>query len=82
MFILTDQVIDSAINTISGYIVSEVAAETGKSIEEITVAFLASDTYTLLSDAETGYYWDSISELIDKFKEEINWPATITDDSC
>ena len=71
MFILTEQVINSAIDTISGYIVSIVTAETGKSIEEITEAFLASETYVLLSDAETGYYWDSISELIDKFKTEI-----------
>ena len=71
MFVLTEQVISSAIDTISGYIVSVVAAQTGKSIEEITEAFLVSDTYTLLSDAETGYYWDSIDELIDKFKTEI-----------
>ena len=71
MFVLTEQVINSAIDTISGYIVSIVTAETGKSIEEITEAFLASETYVLLSDAETGYYWDSISELIDKFKTEI-----------
>ena len=71
MFVLTEQAINSAIDTISGYIVSEVSAETGKSIEEITEAFLASETYALLSDAETGYYWDSISELIDKFKTEI-----------
>ena len=71
MFVLTEQVIDSAIDTISGYIVSVVSAETGKSIEEITEAFLASDAYMLLSDAETGYYWDTISELIDKFKMEI-----------
>ena len=72
MFVLTEEVINCAIDTISGYIVSEVSAQTGKSIEEITEAFLASDTYTLLSDAETGYYWDSISELMDKFKTEIN----------
>ena len=72
MFVLTEQVIDSAINSISGYIVSNVSAQTGKTIEEVTDAFLASDTYMLLSDAETGYYWDSISELIDKFKTEIN----------
>ena len=72
MFVLTEQVINSAIDTISGYIVSTVTKETGKSMEEITEAFLASDTYSLLSDAETGYYWDSMSELIDKFKKEID----------
>ena len=53
MFVLTEQVINSAIDTISGYIVSVVAAETKKSIEEITEAFLASEAYALLSDAET-----------------------------
>ena len=70
MFVLTDQVINCAIDNISGYIVSVVAAQTGKPIEEITENFLSSDTYMLLSNAETGYYWDSISELIDKFKSE------------
>ena len=70
MFVLTEQAIDAAIDTISGYIVSVAAAETGKSIEEVSESFLASHTYALLSDAETGYYWDSISELIDKFLTE------------
>jgi len=70
MFLLTEQVIDSAIDTISGYIVSVVSAQTGKPIEEVMDAFLASDTYELLSNAETGYYWDSIVELIDNFKNE------------
>ncbi|MCL2129898.1 MAG: hypothetical protein FWH35_06045 [Treponema sp.] len=67
---MTEQVIDSAIDTISGYIVSVVSAQTGKPIEEVMDAFLASDTYELLSNAETGYYWDSIVELIDNFKNE------------
>ena len=77
MFILTEEVIDSAIDAISGYIVSVIATQTGKSIEEITEAFMDSDTYALLSDAETGYYWDSISELIEKFKAEIEAPKTV-----
>ena len=71
MFILTEQVISSAIDNISGYIVSITAKETGKSIEEVTETFLASNTYALLSDAETGYYWDSIDELIDMFFDEL-----------
>ena len=70
MFVLTEQAIDAAIDTISGYIVSVVTAETGKPIEEVTEAFLASNAYALLSDAETVYYWDSISELIDMFNTE------------
>jgi hypothetical protein len=70
MFVLTEDSIDVAIDTISGYIVSKVAAEINKSIEEVTEAFLTSNTYSLLSDAETGYYWDNIFDLIDIFKEE------------
>ena len=70
MFVLTEQLISTAIDTISGYIVSVTAEETGKSIEEITEDFLSSNTYALLSDAETGYYWYSISELIDMFRTE------------
>jgi hypothetical protein len=73
MFVLTKEAIDTAIDAISGYIVSKIASETGKPIEEVTETFFASHIYTLLSDAETGYYWDSISELIDKFKAEQKW---------
>ena len=71
MFVLTEQVINIAIDNISGYIVSTIAEETGKPIEEVTEAFFYSDTYALLSDIETGYYWDSISELIDMFRNEV-----------
>ena len=70
MFILTEQVVDAAIDAISGYIVSIITEETGKSIKEVIETFLASNTYALLCDAETGYYWDSIGELIDMFKTE------------
>ena len=71
MFILTDQVISAAIDNISGFIISEVTSKTGKSMEEITEAFLSSETYMLLSDPETGYYWDNIFELIEMFMIEI-----------
>ena len=70
MFTLTDETIDAAIDNISGYIVSVVASQIGRPIEEVSEAFLASDAYALLGDKETGYYWDSISELIDKFIAE------------
>ena len=71
MFTFDEDAINIAINNISGYIVYLVAKETGKPIEEVSEAFFASDTYSLLSDIETGYYWDSISELTDKFSAEI-----------
>jgi len=71
MFELTDEVIDSAIDSISGYIVSVVATNTGKPIEEVLEAFISSDAYRLLSDKETGYYWDSMTELIDMFEASL-----------
>ena len=71
MFELTDEVIDSAIDSISGYIVSVVATKTGKPIEEVLEAFISSDAYRLLSDKETGYYWDSMTELIDMFEASL-----------
>jgi len=71
MLLLNDVTIETAIANISGYIVDVVASETGKPIEEISEAFLSSDTYKLLSDKETGYYWDSMSELVDMFKAEL-----------
>ena len=78
MFILTDEAIESGINIISGYIVTAVASMTGKPIEDVTEAFLLSATYSLLSDKETGYYWDSMDELIDKFMAEIQNPHDTT----
>ena len=71
MFHLTEEAIDNGIDTISGYIVALVASETGRPLKEISEAFLSSDTFALLSDKETGYYWDSLSELIEKFSQEI-----------
>jgi len=68
MFQLTDEAIESGIDVISGYIVSIVAERTGQSPEEISEKFYLSKTFTLLSDKKTGYYWDSISELIDNFR--------------
>jgi hypothetical protein len=71
MFKLTDEAIDIGIDTISGDIVWRVALESGKSIEDVSESFLVSKTYALLSNKATGYYWDSIHELIDLFRAEI-----------
>jgi hypothetical protein len=35
-------------------------------------SFLASNTYKLLSDKETGLYWDSLDETYGMFTREIN----------
>jgi len=71
MFTLTDEVIDAAIDNISGYIVSVVASQTGRPIKKVSEAFFSSNTFALLGDKETGYYWDSLNELIDKFSAEV-----------
>lgn len=71
MFVLNDKTIDSAIDNISGYIVATVAEQMSRPIEEVSYKFFLSDTYAQLSDKETGYYWDSLSELIDKFIAEL-----------
>ena len=78
MFTLTDDAICAAVDSISGYIVSVVALQTGKTIEEVSEAFYASEAFELLDDKETGYYWDSISGLIEKFKAEI----ALADEAC
>jgi hypothetical protein len=72
MFVFNDEIIDMAINNIGGYIVSVVSAQTGKPLEEVSEAFFLSETYELLSEKETGYYWDSLGELIEKFTAELN----------
>ena len=71
MFVLTDDAIESGIDAISGYIVTVVASRTGKPIDEVADVFLSSTAYSLLEDKETGYYWDSMEELIDKFMAEM-----------
>jgi len=72
MFVLTDEAIESGIDAISGYIVSTVAERTNRSAEEISEKFYLSEAYALLNNEDTGYYWDSIGELIDKFINEIS----------
>lgn len=71
MFTLTDEVIESTIDSVSGYIIAAVSTDTGKSLEEVARLFYASRMYALLSDKKTGYYWDSIPEMINKFRAEI-----------
>ena len=71
MFILTDEAIESAIDTISGYIVTVVASRTGKPIENVAEEFLSSASYSLLNDKKTGYYWDNMDELAGRFMSEI-----------
>jgi len=71
MFILNDDVIETSIDSTAAFIIAVVAEETGKSLCEVAELFYASEIYALLSNKETGYYWDSIPEMIDMFYKEL-----------
>ena len=71
MFVLNDDVIETTIDSVTAFIIATVAKETGKSLCEVAELFYASKVYTLLSNKETGYYWDSIPEMIDLFVKEL-----------
>jgi hypothetical protein len=68
---LTDALIEGAIDSITGFIVAEAAKESGKSLVEVMEFFLTSNTYKLLSNKETGLYWDSLSETYNMFMQEM-----------
>ena len=71
MFILNDDIIETSIDSTSAFIIATVANETGKALCEVAELFYSSEMCSLLSNKETGYYWDSIPEMIDKFLKEI-----------
>jgi hypothetical protein len=71
MFTLNENTIEAVIDSTSGFIIATVASETGKPLEEVAALFYSSEVYALLSDQKTGYYWDSIPEMIDSFYAEI-----------
>jgi hypothetical protein len=68
---LTDELIVGAINSISGFIVAKYAEQYNIPLESAMETFFNSKAYRLLSDKETGYYYDSIPELFDMFVEEV-----------
>ena len=67
MFVLTDEVIETAIDSEAGFIIAAVAEETGMELDEIAELFYSSRLYALLSNKDTGYYWDSIPAMIEQF---------------
>jgi hypothetical protein len=69
---LTDALIEGAIDSITGFLVAKAAEELGKPLAEVMELFLLSHTYALLSDKETGLYWDSLTETYQMFMREIN----------
>ncbi|GHT95438.1 hypothetical protein FACS1894141_4050 [Spirochaetia bacterium] len=71
MFTLTDEVIENTISSTSGFIVTTVAENLHLPAVDVTGHFLGSKTFALLRNKDTGYYWDSIAELIDMFTAEL-----------
>jgi hypothetical protein len=71
MFVLDESVIESTVASTSAFIVARVAEETGRPAEEVARLFHFSRTAALLRDPSTGYYWDSIPELLKRFEDEL-----------
>jgi len=67
---LTDDLITGTINSISGFIVAKYAEQYDIPLDLAMETFFNSKTYKLLSDKETGYYFDSIPEIYDMFLKE------------
>jgi hypothetical protein len=63
--------IDGAIDSIAGFIVAKVSEQSGAPVAGMMERFLSSDAYRLLSDKETGFYWDNPREIYDMFIKEI-----------
>jgi hypothetical protein len=68
---LTETLIDGAIDSIIGFIAAKAAAQLHKPVAEIMDIFLLSNTYKLLSNKDSGLYWDSLPETLDMFMNEL-----------
>lgn len=72
---LTNELIDATVANITGYIIANVAKETGRDVREVLIDFFHSETYSLLTDKSTGLYWDSIAQTQDRFTSELGYHA-------
>jgi hypothetical protein len=70
---LTDNLIQAAIDSISGYVIAETAKERHLPLETVAERFFKSHTYKQLSDKETGLYWDSIPTTLKMFLQEVGY---------
>ncbi|MDR2673168.1 MAG: hypothetical protein LBC35_07845 [Coriobacteriales bacterium] len=68
---LTDELIEGTIDSITGFVAADVAKDWGKPLDYVLDAFLLSKTYSMLCDKASGYYWDSVPELKDMFLDEL-----------
>jgi hypothetical protein len=76
---LTDDLIDGAIDSITGFIVAKASKQYDTPIAKMMEMFLLSNTYKLLSDKETGLFWDNLSETYTAFTRELeNTPTPLT----
>jgi hypothetical protein len=67
---LTEALIEGAIDSISGFMVARAAKELNRPLADTMESFLASKAYKLLSDRETGLYWDTLDETYRMFIRE------------
>ena len=66
-----DDRIQAAIDTTTGFIAAKLAEKLKCPIYEMERLFLASKTYRLLCDPETGLYADNVLETADLFLREV-----------
>jgi hypothetical protein len=69
---LTDALIDGAIDSITGFVVAKASEQRGIPVAKMMESFLSSNTCRLLSDKETGFYWDNVREIYDMFIGELD----------
>jgi hypothetical protein len=72
---LSDELIDGAMDSIAGYMVAQLAAIEGRPVADVMDEFMASRTYALLRDKQTGLYWDSIPATMDLYRAERAEPS-------
>ena len=70
MLKLTDELIESTIDGISGFIAAGFSQKYDIPLEKSLELFLSSNTYETLSRKENGHYWDSIPEIQEMFFRE------------
>jgi hypothetical protein len=68
---LTDDLIDGALDSITGFIIAKAAKEHHQSVAQMMETFLLSNTGQLLADKNTGLYWDNVFETYDMFVKEM-----------
>jgi len=69
---LTDELIESTIDGISGFIAANFSEKYNLPLDKSLESFLSSETYQALSLKENGYYWDSIPEIQEMFFKEMS----------